>query len=339
MGGGPSTRPDEQGETPPALSLTCEEGPASIDLRFVDTQAVDFGRDAHCRTVLDHESVSRRHARIEWETPAWRVRDLGSRHGTFVNDVKLNRDEVRTIGAGDVIVIGPWRWRVSIATGGDTTGRADARIALRRDPARGGETFATRPTIFIRLQAGDAAQRELSWHEFHDRYAPVIRGFVRNAGRGGVDAEDVVQDVLLGFFQVAPRFTYDPARGRFRGYLKRCTLNALRRRRGGVPSGGANPGAASPLPVDELDPAEEAETEAPWESAWEAQLFERAVREVASRVDAKTFEAFELYARRGVPADEVARELGIGVNSVHQAKTRVTKLVRELVDAMRDEEG
>lgn len=331
MGGGPSTRPDGPGEALPALLLRCEEGPAPIDLRITDARAVDLGRDAQCASVLDHESVSRRHARIEWETSTWRVRDLGSRHGTFVNDARLSAGEVRPLEAGDVIVIGPWRWSVSIAPQDASHGRTDARITLRRDPSRAGETFATRPTIFLRLQANDTAQRETSWQEFHDRYAPVIRGFVRNAGRPGAEAEDIVQDVLLGFFQAAPRFIYDPARGRFRGYLKRCTLNALRRRRN-APAGHA-------ASLDELDPAEDAETEAPWASAWEAQLFERAVRDVATRVDAKTYEAFELYARRGVPAEEVARQLGVGVNSVHQAKTRVTKLVRELVDAMRSEEG
>jgi len=310
----------------PRISLACEEGPKLIELALDTGSRVELGRDPACGVVLEHESVSRRHATIECADGDWTVRDLGSRHGTFVNEAQIT-EGATTLASGDALVIGPWRWRVLI-------GRGDDRIAIRRIERSGAETFATRPTIFLRLQASDASQREVSWQEFHARYAPVIRGFVRNAGRSGAEADDIVQEVLLGFFQAAPRFSYDPARGRFRGYLKRCTLNALRRRRGGALSG-----AAGALSIDEIDPAEDARTDPPWESAWAEQLFERAAHEVASRVDAKTFEAFDLYARRGVPAEEVARRLDIGVNSVHQAKARVMKLIREVVDALRAEEG
>ena len=45
-----------------------------------------------------------------------------------------------------------------------------------------------------------------------------------------IDGEDVLQEVLLSFFRVSPRFEYDPSLGRFRGYLKRATLNVIRRR-------------------------------------------------------------------------------------------------------------
>ena len=41
-----------------------------------------------------------------------------------------------------------------------------------------------------------------------------------------------MQDVLLGFFLKSPTFIYDPAKGRFRGYLKVCTYRALRKRIG-----------------------------------------------------------------------------------------------------------
>ncbi|MBM4111916.1 MAG: sigma-70 family RNA polymerase sigma factor [Phycisphaerae bacterium] len=339
---------DRAHAAPAPLSLRAEAGDDPQELSLEPDRPHAFGRDAGNEVVLRHESVSRSHARIWRDGDRWKLIDLGSRHGSFHNDRRLDANEAVELADGDRVVIGPWRWRIEAgaearsaaatagapgtgAAGGESapSARSDARIAFQRERRSAAETFATRPTIFLRLRSDDAAARELSWREFFDRYAPVIRGYARHAGWSGVEVEDVVQEVMLGFFQVSPKFQYDPERGRFRGYLKRCTLNALRRRRTG----------AAGVSIEDLDPAEEAATEAPWEAAWAEQAFERALRQVASRIDSKTYEAFELYARRGVPAEEVAARLGMEVNSVHQSKSRVTKLARDALDAIRAEEG
>ena len=89
--------------------------------------------------------------------------------------------------------------------------------------------YTTRASIFLRLQSDDAQLRELSWQQFHDRYAPVIAGFARNAGLRGDAIQDVIQDVLTGFFQAAPKFQYDPGKGRFRGYLKKATITTIKK--------------------------------------------------------------------------------------------------------------
>src|SRR3954470_2349794 len=97
-------------------------------------------------------------------------------------------------------------------------------MALARDES------ATNPTIFLRLQAADLAPREMAWDEFGDRYTAVISGFAKRMGARPQDVDDILQDVLLGFFLKSPSFIYDPAKGRFRGYLKVCTYRALRKR-------------------------------------------------------------------------------------------------------------
>lgn len=55
-------------------------------VRAVDADAVlRIGRAPDCDLVLDHPSVSRRHAELRREHGAWRVRDLGSKNGTYVD--------------------------------------------------------------------------------------------------------------------------------------------------------------------------------------------------------------------------------------------------------------
>ena len=309
----------------PGLTLATLSGERA-DVAIRPGAAHLLGRGEECHTSLLDARVSRRHASLEFRDGCWWLRDLGSSHGTSVDGRPVAPDAPVPLRSGIVVSIGPWRWRAEVE--GQEAGAQ--RVAFERPPPGAGpDTYATRPTIFLRLRAEDAAARELSWQDFCTRYAPVIAGFARNAGLRSQDADDVMQEVLLGFFQASPRFTYDPARGRFRGYLKRCVLNAMRRRRG-LPS----------ADLDAVEPAaEDPELEASWERMWEAQALERAMAEVQSRLEARTFEAFDLYTRRDVPAEAVAERLGISVNSVHQAKARVSRLVREALEAIREQEG
>ncbi|MBV9489585.1 MAG: FHA domain-containing protein [Verrucomicrobia bacterium] len=63
------------------------------------------GRATEADVVLVHPEISRRHCRLVLEEDRWFVEDLGSQHGTSVNDVKVaGRTELRP---GDRIALGP----------------------------------------------------------------------------------------------------------------------------------------------------------------------------------------------------------------------------------------
>lgn len=281
-----------------------------------------IGRGAECSVELLHEAVSRKHAELIVSEGGCAIVDLGSRHGTRLNGVRLEARSKARLSTGDVLTIPPWSFRVEVV--GEPH---------RTPHARGGTggTYATRQTIFLRLGDSSEEMRELGWNEFSERYRPVIIGFARNAGLSMGDAEDVFQDVLLGFFRVSGAFEYDPSRGRFRGYLKRATLNVIRKRL-------RKTGSRAAVCADAFeDDAPVAETM--WDAQWAEGIFERAVEEVRGSFDPRTFEAFELYTLRRMPAEAVAERLGLSVNSVHQAKSRVLKSVEKIVERVRAEEG
>ena len=98
----------------------------------------------------------------------------------------------------------------------------------------------TNPSIFLRLRGGATTARELAWHEFHECYAPVIAAFARELGAKAHQVDELVQDVLVGFYARSPTFVYDPAKGRFRSYLRTCTCHVVRRRKR-VPGALADP--------------------------------------------------------------------------------------------------
>jgi phage tail-like protein len=84
-----------------------DEPPAQYDL---GQPIVQIGRDAaHSDLVLAHSWVSRVHARIYCDREPYRIQDMGSSNGTQVNDLPLAPDEMRPLGVGDVIAIGPFR--------------------------------------------------------------------------------------------------------------------------------------------------------------------------------------------------------------------------------------
>ncbi len=64
------------------------------------------GRLASLEIVLDDTSVSRKHAEVRFMEGGWRVRDLGSTNGTFVNGVKLQANDDVPIKARDIVQFG-----------------------------------------------------------------------------------------------------------------------------------------------------------------------------------------------------------------------------------------
>lgn len=199
------------------------------------------------------------------------------------------------------------------------------------DPANIHESHLTRASIFARLGSSGPGERELAWSEFRARYAPIIAGFVAKCGASRQDIDNIIQDVLTSFLGASGEFVYDSTKGRFRGYLKTCTVRASIRRAGkNVRFRG--------VPLEEIPRAELA-VEPIWHDVREQQLVTEALRLVRETCQNSTaFRAFEHYVLLDCSAEIVAKELGTSVNSVHQAKTRITKQFRDTVQHLRESE-
>jgi len=194
------------------------------------------------------------------------------------------------------------------------------------------DSFPTSATLLLRLNASKTLPREIAWREFRERYAPIIAGFARKLHARPDELDDVVQDVLAGFFSASPTFVYDPRKGRFRGYLKRCTWNALQKRAGRTARFRA-------IPIDQVDP-EELAVDQLWNDVWEREQLRIALEQVRETYkDNKTFRAFEQFVILDRKGEEVARELGISVESVYKAKERVSAALREKLAALEEERG
>jgi RNA polymerase sigma-70 factor, ECF subfamily len=191
---------------------------------------------------------------------------------------------------------------------------------------------ATSPTLLLRLKQNGTA-REIAWSDFRSRYAPIIAGFARNLGAVPQEIDDLIQEVMTGFYAAQPTFSYDPQRGRFRGYLKTCVVHLLaqRARDRKLQFDGR--------PVEVVDPADARFDEA-WELSWRQEQLERALIEVRRHYeDNATFNAFLRVSIQGQDARTVASELGMSVDSVYQARSRCMVRLRSTLQQIEDEEG
>ena len=79
-------------------------------IKFTEKQLMSLGRDKDNAIVLPAPSVSRFHAEVEKVGQRYRVRDLRSGNGTFVNGNRI--DGETWVHPGDAIQIGPYRFVV-----------------------------------------------------------------------------------------------------------------------------------------------------------------------------------------------------------------------------------
>lgn len=91
------------------LKLVCQDSLAAPRDIVVDQFPFDLGRGVDVSLRIDDRWLSRRHCRLELCGEELFVRDLGSRHGTFVNgqrvtECRLNPGDRLSIGLSHFVV-------------------------------------------------------------------------------------------------------------------------------------------------------------------------------------------------------------------------------------------
>lgn len=192
----------------------------------------------------------------------------------------------------------------------------------------------TRASLLVQLRDGT---NQAAWQEFIHLYGPVVYGFARKRGLQDADAADLMQDVMRSVASAIQRLDYDRKLGTFRGWLFTITRNKIfnffsaRRLR---PQGSGDSTTnqllnAQPKPEDGEDA---------WEMEYQRRLASQAMERVKGEFQENTWRAFWLTAVEGVPAAEVAKQVGISPGATYVAKSRVLARLKEEVETMRRQE-
>jgi RNA polymerase sigma-70 factor, ECF subfamily len=184
------------------------------------------------------------------------------------------------------------------------------------------DNSATSLTLLDRARNQDVA----AWTRLVRLYSPLIHYWARKAGHSDESAADIVQEVWSSVSRALGRFQRDPGSGTFRGWLWTITRNRIRdvgRQQAGKPE--ASGGTEARLMLQEVPESEPAEAD----SGQDHGLLHRALDLIRGDFEDRTWRAFWRMTVDDVPAADVAQELGMAANAVHQARYRVLRRLRE----------
>jgi RNA polymerase sigma-70 factor (ECF subfamily) len=194
--------------------------------------------------------------------------------------------------------------------------------------------LTTRPSLLVRLR--DTSDHE-AWSQFVTVYTPLIFGFCRNRGLSETDAGDVTQEVLKAVAGAIPRFRYDPRRSSFRNWLftvVRSKLNNFIAAQARQPRP-AGDSTILQFAENEPDPA----IEEGWQRDYQARLVSWAAHEIQGEFKEQTWNAFWRTAILGEAVDTVAGELGLTLNALYIARSRITSRLKQRIESIGDGAG
>ncbi|MBO5959165.1 MAG: sigma-70 family RNA polymerase sigma factor [Lentisphaeria bacterium] len=185
--------------------------------------------------------------------------------------------------------------------------------------------YTTKKSLLEAIQRGD----EISWAEFYATYRNLILLRGRDYHLTDTELEDLCQTVVIDFFKMGKKFKYDPAKGRFRDYLRRVishnALDIIRKRR-----------KTEPLTenIDLPDPDSRSRN---WDTEWHLHILTQALAVLRTQIELVTYQAFELYALKNRSAEDVAKFLGININMVYVAKSRAMQKLKPIIQKLKEE--
>jgi RNA polymerase sigma-70 factor (ECF subfamily) len=178
------------------------------------------------------------------------------------------------------------------------------------------------------LERLTGAPTDDDWRRLDELYRPLLRAWMARAGVVASDAEDLVQDVLLVVFREIAGFEWRGP-GAFRAWLRVILAHRVRDYfRGQKYRPTATGGSDFLRRLDELESPDSALSRL-WDREHDEYVAAALMQRVQGDFAPVTWQAFRRHALEGEPAGQVAAALGLSLNSVLLAKSRVLKRLRQ----------
>jgi RNA polymerase sigma factor (sigma-70 family) len=180
----------------------------------------------------------------------------------------------------------------------------------------------------LRCQGGDK-----DWQAFFGKYSPRIYRWCSDQGLSDADAQDATQKVFVRLLDALKKFHYDPAKGKFRGWLHQITNYAIvdvlrdRGRAGG--RGIGEIGVPSPM----ANVPDGSDLIAEWE---QMMLVEEADARLRDAVNPWHWEAFVLAKEQNKSPEEIAERLKKTLNAVRVALHRLLHERKRIIAELND---
>ena len=186
------------------------------------------------------------------------------------------------------------------------------------------DSVSTSSSLLVRAKNNEAA----AWDRIVLLYSPLIFHWCRRWNLRHVDAENLRQDVMLAIYNGISRFSNGES-STFRGWIwtiaYRKYVDFVRRAQGQPNAYGGSDA------LEQIANAECSQTRTSEDVLAEERtiLYRRAIELIRSEFSERDWNAFRRLVSHDRKAKDVAEELGMSVNAVYLAKSRIRKRLRD----------
>jgi len=196
--------------------------------------------------------------------------------------------------------------------------------------------MATRQSLLERVK--DWKDRE-SWTEFYQIYAPLLFRMARRFQISEEDAHEVVQEAMLKMAKRLPGFSYDPAKGSFRGWLRQLVRNEVigrwRREQKHHEQRVSDEAFSQNMFVDRLADPDALDFDELWEEEWRKTLYETAKERVRAKAKSRQYQIFYCAVVKEWSARRVCKDLRVSLGQVYFSRNKIEKLIQGEIDDLR----
>jgi RNA polymerase sigma-70 factor (ECF subfamily) len=173
------------------------------------------------------------------------------------------------------------------------------------------------------LTRAAGAKEPDAWRQLVELYTPLLRVWLTSAGLQPADRDDLSQRVLEVLVRRLPDFQHNGRTGAFRAWLRGITTNLLHEYWRNKPT------PATDSVLEQLsDPG--GRLSQLWDEQHDRHVYQALAAIVRGEVTESTWLAFHRTAIENRSTREVATELGLTVNAVLIARSRVLTRLRKL---------
>ena len=185
---------------------------------------------------------------------------------------------------------------------------------------------ATRSSLLQRAVQRDAR----AWRELVDLYGPLVAHWCRRCSLDSHATADCMQDVFAAVVVALEQFSPQRTSGSFRAWLWTITRNKLRDhfRRNSKSAAATGGSTAMTFMQHTVDPVSVPDDE-PTGDIQLQQLTSRALTQVQSEFESRTWQAFWRSVVDGIATADVAGEFEMSEATVRQCRSRVLRRLRQ----------
>jgi RNA polymerase sigma-70 factor (ECF subfamily) len=174
-------------------------------------------------------------------------------------------------------------------------------------------------SLLDRLRGSD----ESAWGQMAGAYVPLMRAWLRPRGLQDADIDDLTQKTLAVVARKVGDYRHNGRTGAFRAWLRAIVVNVLRDHRR---ADGRDAGIGDALLAELEDPASELNQR--WDAEHDRHVLAALMDSVRGEFTPSTWAAFVRTALGDESPAAVAAELGLSVNAVRVARSRVLARLR-----------